>query len=86
MLDWRGLSVQQAVQIYADLRHRKFDPRARIPPTRYEHIDLRTQTAVTREEALHAVETLLAWAGIKIVPVGDDQMKAVQVTGEDPEK
>jgi hypothetical protein len=31
------------------------------------------------EEALYALETLLRWSGIKLVPVGADHLKAVPV-------
>ena len=82
MIDWRGLPIKHAILMYADLCHRKLDSSAPTPPARYVKFDFRTQTPVSRPEAIYAVETLLAWAGIKMVPVGDDQIKAVALASD----
>jgi hypothetical protein len=35
--------------------------------------------SITMQEAIHTLETVLRWSGIKLVPVGADQLKAVPV-------
>jgi hypothetical protein len=38
---------------------------------------LKTVTPLSKKEAIYAVETLLAWRGIKVIPAGDGFVKAV---------
>ena len=42
-------------------------------------LKLRTVTKLNKEEAIYALDTLFTWAGIKIVPAGNNLMKAVPV-------
>jgi hypothetical protein len=40
-------------------------------------ITLVTQTPVSKDEAIYALGTVLEWAGLKLVRVGEDGLKAV---------
>jgi hypothetical protein len=79
MLDFRQADVCQAADVYAAMVGRKLDLSER--PYVGGTISVRTETSITLEEAIYALDTLLRWSGIKMVPVGDDQIKAVR----DPE-
>jgi hypothetical protein len=75
VIDFRGADVWQVLEIYSDMVHRKFE--------RGEHpnisatITLTTQGRLTMEEGCYALETVLRWSGMKLVPVGKDAIKPV---------
>jgi hypothetical protein len=77
MIDFRNTDVAQVLPIYAEIVHRKLEPgRGR---SAHGTITLTSQNRLTFEEAAYAVETVLRWSGIKLVPVGEDKLKAVPV-------
>jgi hypothetical protein len=39
-----------------------------------------SQTPLTRKEACNALDTLFAWQGFEIVPVGEKSLKCVRIT------
>lgn len=55
---------------------RKLDHGERLPAG--GTITFATVTSMTREDAVYALETLLRWSGIKLVPVGEDELHAVR--------
>jgi hypothetical protein len=59
-------------------RNRQRDPSAPLPPSS-ENIHFRTQTPLTRAEAIYAFDTLFSWQNIKVVPSGTSLVKAVQI-------
>jgi hypothetical protein len=79
MIDFRNADLAQVVDIYAMMLHRQFDHSKRLPVS--GTICLTTQTSLTKEEGVYALETLLLWSGLKMVQVGEDRLKAVR----DPE-
>jgi hypothetical protein len=80
MIDFRGADARQVVDIYAYMLGRTFD--AGDSPHLNGVISFRTQTRLTKEEALYAIETMLRWNGIKLVPEGKDKLKATRVQEE----
>jgi len=75
LIDFRNVDVAQVLPIYAEMVHCKLEPgKGRSP---YGTINLTTQPGLTMEEGIYAVETLLLWNGIKMVPVGKDAIKPV---------
>lgn len=76
MIDFRGADVSQVADIYAMMLGRKLDHSERPPAG--GTISMTTQTPLTKEEALYAIETSLLWSGIKLVQVGEDKLKAVR--------
>lgn len=76
MVDFRNVDVAQVADIYAMMLHRQLDHRDRVPAG--GTITFTTVTSITKEEGIYALETLLRWHGIKLVPVGDDNLKAVR--------
>jgi hypothetical protein len=80
MIDFRGADLWQVEDIYAYMVGRTFD--AGGSPRLSGAISFRTQTRLTKEEAMYAIETLLRWNGIKLVPEGKDKLKATRVQEE----
>jgi hypothetical protein len=76
MIDFRGADVHQVADIYAMMLSRQFDHSERLPAG--GTISFKTQTSITKEEGIYALETLPRWSGIKLVPVGGDKLKAVR--------
>jgi hypothetical protein len=77
MIDLRGANDFLTLTLYADLIGKKLD-RTQLP--RWSHdggISFTSITPLTREEAAYAIETLLAWRSIKVVPAADGFVKAV---------
>jgi RNA polymerase sigma factor (sigma-70 family) len=71
-------SIDDVMQIYAGLTHRKPIPNTQIPANTY--ISFRSQTSLTKAEMIYAFDTLLGWQNIKVTPVGDDSIQAVVTT------
>ena len=76
LIDFRDADVSQAADIYSLMLGRKLDRSERLPAG--GTISIITQTPLTKEEGVYALETLLLWSGIKMVPVGEDRLKAVR--------
>ena len=76
MIDFRSADLSQVVAIYSVLLGRTLDPGG--PPNVNGTISFHTQNRLTKEEAVYALETLLEWSGVKLVPVGEDKLKAVR--------
>jgi len=76
MIDFRGADLWQVADVYSLLVGRKLDLSER--PQISGIISIRTQTRITKEDAIYALETLLHWSGINLVPVGEDKLKAVR--------
>jgi hypothetical protein len=76
LIDFRGADVAQIADIYAMMLHRELDHSERLPAG--GTITFTTVTSITREEGIYALETLLHWSGLKLVPVGEDKLKAVR--------
>ncbi|EEF60459.1 RNA polymerase sigma factor [Pedosphaera parvula] len=72
--------VETVTKIYAELIHRKLISHDRLPPGLL--ITFRNQTPLTKSELIYALDTLLAWQNIKVIPVGDDSVQAVVSTAQ----
>jgi hypothetical protein len=70
-------SPAQVLEIYASLVGRKVQRGEPWPSDVAPSINLVTQTPVSKEEAIYALGTVLEWAGLKLVRVGEDGLKAV---------
>jgi general secretion pathway protein D len=74
MIDFRQVDVGQVLQLYAEWVNRTVLKPATLPaPT----ITLRSQTPLTRREAIQALDAVLALNGITMINVGDKFVKAV---------
>jgi general secretion pathway protein D len=74
MIDFRAVDVSQVLQLYAEWVNRTVLKPATLPaPT----ITLRSQTPLTRREAVQALDAVLALNGIAMINVGDKFVKAV---------
>jgi hypothetical protein len=77
-LNFPNTDVAQVIQIYAELVGLKLDQSSPIPLR--GTIQFRSQTPLTRDEARYALDTVLNWAGVKMVPVGTGFVKPVPVS------
>jgi general secretion pathway protein D len=78
-----GVPIEQLLDIYAELVGRTL-LRANAGPSSVPStttITLKTQTKLTRSEAIVALETILGMNGITIVPIGDKFAKVVTEAG-----
>jgi hypothetical protein len=78
VINFWNVDLVQAAQIYAELAGRKLDQSASVPPGRGT-MRIKTQTALSRDEARYAFDVLFAWRGLKAVPQGDHQLKLVTI-------
>jgi hypothetical protein len=76
IIDFRGADLNQVADIYAMMLGRKLDHSERLPAG--GTITFATVTSITMEDAVYVLETLLRWSGIKLVPLGEDKLKAVR--------
>ncbi len=73
-----GATLDQIGAIYSEFAGRKFDQSQQTPPSPI--IAFQNVTPLTREEFFYAMDTLLAWNGIKLVPADGGLMRAVPVS------
>ncbi len=82
MIDFRAVDVNQVLQLYAEWVNRTVLRPATLPaPT----ITLKSQTPLTRREAIQALDAVLALNGISMINVGDKFVKAVPQTSANQE-
>lgn len=75
---FEGATLPQVLLIYAELVGRKFDTQERLPAAS-GLVHFVARTALTKEELLCALDTLLAWRNLKVVHVGEEHIKAVRL-------
>jgi hypothetical protein len=73
-INFPNTDLSQVIKLYADLTGRKLDQTQHLPPLKGT-VNFTTQTALSAEECVYALETLLAWHGLKVVPVGNGAFK-----------
>ncbi|MEY4917952.1 MAG: putative ral secretion pathway protein, partial [Verrucomicrobiota bacterium] len=73
LIDFSGVDVNQVLDVYAKLVNRTI-LRAALPEAK---IVLKTQTPLTRSEAIQALQAVLALNNISVVNIGDKFVKAV---------
>jgi hypothetical protein len=73
-------TVQNVLSILADFRGEKLERTTPLPDGR---IFLTMETALTRAECRYALETLIGWQGIKLVPSGNGLVKPVLAPNSD---
>jgi hypothetical protein len=70
-------SIRQVAPIYAELKNCKLED---IPGSFSDQpIEFNNQTPLTREESLYALDKVLGWAGVKLVPAGEGRIKLIRV-------
>jgi len=78
-----GVPIEQLLDIYADLVGRTLlratSGASSVPST--TTITLKTQTKLTRSEAIIALETILGMNGVTIIPIGEKFAKVVTEAG-----
>lgn len=79
-VDFRSADLRQVEQIYAEMIGRKLDRTEPLPFG--APIYFKTQTPLTKEECIYALDTLLSWRNVKMLLVGDDTVKAVWISAK----
>jgi hypothetical protein len=74
IINFPNTELSQIIKLYADLTGRALDSTQPLPPANVT-VNFTTQTALNREECVYALETLLGWHGVKVVPAGGDTFK-----------
>jgi len=93
MIDFRGADLNPVMQLYAELLGGKVD-RSQFPlrlqrkfpnddQFRQHPVYLLTQTAISKEEAIYAVETLTSWYGVKLEAATNGLLKIVYLPPPD---
>ncbi len=73
-INFQGVDVSQVLEVYAQLVNRTI-LRANLPEAK---IVLKTQTPLTKTEAIQALQAVLALNGISVVNIGDKFVKVLQ--------
>ena len=76
MINFQSVHPKDVALIYSELKGRKFD---RTGMALCPMITLKMITPMSKEEALYAMDTIFAFDGVKMEPVGDDSMRLVQI-------
>ena len=76
MIDFRAVDLNDVLKVYANLVQRTILRPAALPAPQ---IVLKTQTDLTRTEAIQAIDAVLALNGITMINFGDKFVKAVPV-------
>jgi len=74
MIKFQDSDLLQVLDIYQDLTGRTVVRPNSLPATK---VSVRSQTALSRKEAVQLLDTVLAMNGITMIPQGDKQVKAV---------
>lgn len=77
LIDFRGVEVRDVLKMYAELIGSNFDRRQALPPGNNKPVVLCSQTPLTKAELIYALDTLLSWQDIKVVPSSGGLVKAV---------
>src|SRR5207244_1194314 len=73
VINFAAVDIQEVLKIYAELVNRTILRPTQLPGV----ITLRTQTALTRSEAVQALKAVLAMNGVSIIEIGDKFVKVV---------
>jgi general secretion pathway protein D len=76
-IDFQGVDITQVLDVYAKLVNRTI-LRGPLPDAK---IILKTQTTLTRSEAIEALQAILGMNNVSVINIGDKFVKAVQSDG-----
>ncbi len=80
-VDFNSAELPQLMAVYQALTARKWSQDKPLPAA--GTFNFHNQTPLTKMETLHAFDVLLAWHGIKVVPVNDTSFKLVPLAAGD---
>jgi hypothetical protein len=78
-INFSKVDIVQFLVVYADLLGSELD-RDSTRSIRGRPITLKTQAALSKAECLYALETVLAWQNLKLVPAAPGFVKAVPLS------
>ena len=74
LIKFQDADLTQVLEIYQDLTGRTVMRPANLPATK---VTIRTQTPLTRKEAIQALDSILSLNGISMIPIGEKFVNAV---------
>jgi hypothetical protein len=77
-INFAGADVWHVAMIYGHLVGRKLNATARA--LQGSPVVFRTVTPLSKPEAVYALETLLEFSGLKVVPIGDKEFKVAPIS------
>ena len=80
-VNFPNANLSDVVRIYAELADRKLDG-SESPYLGGPQIVFKSQTALSKEEILYALDTLFEWRGFRLVPGDGNSLKAVALLGK----
>jgi hypothetical protein len=78
-INFPNTELSEVVKLYADLTGRVLDETRPFPPSN-STVNFTTQTALSKEECAYALETLLRWQGLKVVPMANGSVKVEPIS------
>ena len=81
-INWTSADLWQVLPIYASLVGRKLD-QAASARVEGSQIVFKNDTPLNRKELVYAMDVLLEWRGLKLVPEGADRIKLVSLSAEE---
>lgn len=77
-MDFRNCEAAQVVRMYAELVGRELENADQAQAMAADVITFRSQTPLTKKEARHAMDTLLAWAGLELIEIGEKSLRVTR--------
>jgi mono/diheme cytochrome c family protein len=77
-INFPNTQLTEVVKLYADLTGRELDRTGQLPVQDLK-VTFTTQTALSTAECVYALETLLRWHGLKVVPMGGVSFKVIGI-------
>lgn len=74
-MDFRNCEAAQVVSFYAELVGRELENAEQANTMAADVITFQSQTPLTKDEARLAMDTLLAWAGLELIEVGEKRLR-----------
>lgn len=81
-INFENMELNQVLEYYSELRGLTILRPTSLPET---SISIKTETELTKVEAIQAFDTIFAMNGIAVIPFGEKFVKIVPVTGINPE-
>jgi hypothetical protein len=75
MIDFRGIHMKALLNLMSDLQQTRFDLSAPLPNYDQAPIFFRSESPFSKEEAIHALEVMIEWRGLKTVKETNGTMR-----------
>jgi hypothetical protein len=80
MIDFMGVDLIQAANVYAGMSGGSLDRQKDFPQVENAQIYFKTVTALSKEEVIYAFKTLFAWENVELKPSGNKLFQVVNIS------